>query len=163
MHNSDRREKLYEVPTDFSSAMLVTMTDEGEHHGRPMAVADLQPDVALRFATSIASPKIEDIESNPDVCVTFQNSGQFASVNGKARLTRDRELISRLWSPEWKAWFPKGKEDPDIVILEVEPESGAYWDNGGAQGMKYMFETAKALISGTKPGTDDKQHAKVRL
>ena len=163
MHTDDRREHLYEVLKTFSAAMLVTMDDDGGHHARPMAVAELTQEAGMCFVTSIATQKVDEINGNPDVCVSFQDSSRFASVTGTARLSRDRAKIERLWSPAWKAWFPKGKDDPEITLIEVTPSAGEYWDNAGIQGVKYLFEAARALVAGKKPVADKKQHAKVNL
>ena len=159
----DRRAHLFEVLTEFSSAMLVTHGEDGEIHARPMAVGELGPDATLRFATSIDSAKIDEIEGNPACCVTFQSGSRFASLIGSARLNRDRGEIARLWSPICEIWFPKGKDDPDIVVIEVDPVEGAYWDNSGLNGLAYMFEAAKAALTGAKPKPDQDRHAKLRL
>jgi general stress protein 26 len=36
-----------------------------------------------------------------------------------------------------RAYFPNGKDDPELVLLQVQAEEGEYWDNQGAQGLKY--------------------------
>ena len=132
-------------------------------HARPMAVAELRPDADAYFVTSIDSPKVEEIEASPDVTLTFQSSNQFASVCGRVRIVRDPALIDRLWKEAWKVWFPKGKTDPNISLLQFNAQHGEYWDNAGTQGLKYAFEAAKAYVKGETPRSDAKQHAKVEL
>jgi general stress protein 26 len=160
---ADRHEHLHEILEDFGSAMLVTHSAEGGIHARPMRVAELKPDGDLLFVTSLESTKVAEIAADSEVCVTFQSRAQFAAVYGIARVERDRALIERLWSPEWKVWFPRGKDDPSICLIRVDGRHGEYWDNAGAQAVKYAWEATKNIAQGKKPKIDDKLHAKVKL
>jgi hypothetical protein len=72
-------------------------------------------------------------------------------------------LIDELWSEAWKVWFPGGKEDPNLCVLAIAPSSAEYWDNGGVEGFKYLYEGLKAVLQKRTPETDDTQHAKVML
>lgn len=89
----------------------------------------------------------------------------FASVTGRASVHRDRAKIHELWTEHAKVYFPKGKDDPEIVLIKVSAEEGEYWDNDGLEGIKYLFEAVKAYVTGTKrPENDDKeQHGSVSL
>jgi general stress protein 26 len=155
-----RKEHLYDLLEDFDTAMLVTHPGSGYAHARPMAVAELEPDADAYFVTAIDSPKIAEIEANPKVTLTFQSASKFASVSGRVSVVRDRALIDRLWKEAWKVWFPDGKADPRITLLKFDGEQGEYWDNSGLQGLKYVFEAAKAYAKGEEPATDRKQNAK---
>jgi general stress protein 26 len=75
----------------------------------------------------------------------------------------DRQLIEEMWKEAWKVWFPGGKSDPNIAVLKFTAHEGEFWDNGGIQGLKYVYEAAKAYVSGETPKKDELQHAKVRL
>ncbi len=163
MEAAKRAEHLYDLLKDFDTAMLITRSGEGHMHARPMAVAELRPDADAYFVTAIDSPKVAEIEASPDVTLTFQSSNQFASVCGRVRVVRDPALIDRLWKEAWKVWFPKGKNDPSISLLQFNAQHGEYWDNAGTQGLKYAFEAAKAYVKGQTPISDQKQHAKVEL
>jgi general stress protein 26 len=163
METADRHEHLHEILEDFDSATLVTRTPEGGFHARPMRVAELRPDGDLYFVTSLQSPKVAEIEADAEVCVTFQSRAQFAAVYGIARVERDRAIIDKLWSPEWKAWFPKGKDDPSICLIRVDGRHGEYWDNAGAEALRYAWEATKSVIQGKKPKIDEKVNARVKL
>jgi general stress protein 26 len=128
-----------------------------------MAVAELQRDADAYFATSMESTKIAEIEADPEAMITFQSNSQFASISGTAQVVRDRAEIDRLWSESWKAWFPKGKDDPSLCLLKVQAREGEYWDNSGMKGMRYLFEGVKAILQGERVQTDSDQHAKVSL
>jgi general stress protein 26 len=157
------KEHLYDLLKDFDTAMLVTYPAGGLAHARPMAIAELRPDADAFFVTAIDSVKIEEIEANPCVTLTFQSARQFASVSGRVGVVRDRASIERLWKDAWKVWFPQGLEDPAITLLKFDAQRGEYWDNTGVQGLKYVFDAAKALAAGEQPSVSSEQNSKVAL
>jgi general stress protein 26 len=160
---TDTREHLHDLIKDFRTAMLITRAVDGGTHVRPMAVAKLQPDEELYFATGLSTPKVSEITETSSVVVTFQSSSEFAALYGMARLVKDRAIIDQLWSEAWRVWFPGGKDDPNLALLAVTPKTAEYWDNSGAEGFKYLFEGLKAVWQKRTPDTDDAQHAKVSL
>lgn len=164
MSEQNPQKHLYDLLKDFSNAMLVSNDQSGRMHARPMAIADLKPDADAYFATSIQSPKAGEIQNFPEVLISFQSATQFASISGTATLVKDRELIDRLWSEEWRAWFPGGKDDPDLVLIRVDAREGEFWDNSGLNGLSYAFEGLKAILKGEKLQNDEGgSHAKIRL
>jgi hypothetical protein len=49
---------------------------------------------------------------------------------------------------------------PNVIATQLvrptrNPSEAAYWDSSGATGLKYLFEMAKACVTGTRPDTDD--------
>jgi general stress protein 26 len=163
MGSAAKQDRLYNVIKDFDNALLVTKDASGRDHARPMHIAEIRADGDIFFATSLDSPKITEIEVNPEVVVTFQSHRQFAAVYGRAEVVKDRNLIDHLWSEAWKVWFPEGKADPTLCLIRVDGREGEYWDNAGVQGIKYAFAAAKAYMQHRKPDQDEEQNAKVRL
>ena len=157
--------KLRELLNDFGVGMLVTRTPSGELRGRPMALAEAQPDGTLWFATDRQSAKVDELERDGHVAVTLQSKTTFVSLSGTAAVVDDRAKLAQLWKVEWKVWFPGGKDDPHVVLLRVDGTRGEYWDNSGTSGLKYLIEAGKALVTGSRPdvGHDPKVHAKVAL
>ena len=72
-------------------------------------------------------------------------------------------MIEELWNETWKIWFPRGKTDPSIVLLKIQPEHGEYWDNSGAVGLKYLINAGKAYLQGERAETDEDINASVSL
>lgn len=162
MNTNDGRNHLYDVVNDFDVAMLVTHTASAIH-ARPMAIARMDDGIGAYLVTDINSLKIDEISVNPNAVLTFQSARRFASVRGELTVLRDRQLIEKMWKEAWKVWFPEGKSDPNIALLKFTAHEGEYWDNAGLQGLKYVYDVAKAYVAGETPKTDDAQHAKVRL
>jgi general stress protein 26 len=36
--------------------------------------------------------------------------------------------MREMWNPTYRAWFPKGPDDPDSAILTVTIDRVEYWD-----------------------------------
>jgi general stress protein 26 len=156
------RDHLFAVLDEFDTAMLVTKEPNGELRGRPMAIAGRRGDT-LYFATDQHSPKVDELGADPLVAVVCQSKRRFLSLSGRARVTRDRALVDEMWSEGWKVWFPNGKDDPELVLLEFDPDEGAYWDESGTKGLRYLFRAASAYVTGNAPGAGADEAGKVRF
>lgn len=160
----DTKKQLEEIVARFDDAMVITRTPQGDLRARPMAVAKAERDGKLWFLTSMSSPKVDELMVDQRVCVTMQGDDRFVSLSGRGRLSRDRAKVEELWSRGYRAWFPKGKDDPDLVLLEFEPEEGEYWDQHGMRGIRYLFQAAKAIAKRERAGDGEAdRHAKVHL
>lgn len=157
------REQLHEVLAAFEHGMLVTRTGDGALRARPMAVAEIGADDTIWFTTSDQSGKIDEIAADAHVCITFQEGHRFVSLSGEAFLVHDREKQRQLWREAWRPWFPGGEDDPHLVLLRVVPSEGEYWDRGGMQGLKYLFEAVRARVERRPMQTDEREHGRVEL
>jgi general stress protein 26 len=161
---TDRKQEFDEVLSHFDTAMLITRAEDGTLRSRPMAIAGKEPSGDLWFATSIHSPKVDELENESHICAAMQASNRYLSVSGRGQIVRDRKKIDELWKPSWKAWFPDGKDDPKIALVRLVANEAEYWDQHGIKGLLFMIEGAKAVLRGeaAKP-VDAKQHAKLQL
>ena len=148
----------------FSTAMMITRSGDHSIHARPMAIAEIGEDGTIYFATSLDSGKLREIEAEPKIALTLQDSSVYISILGTAHPSTERALIDRLWSAPMQIWFPEGKDDPSLVILKIEPQDDEYWDNSGANSIRFGLSALKAFVSGQTPDeTSLAQHAKVQL
>ncbi len=151
------------ISKQFHQAMLVTRSADNKLSARPMFIAQLEDDGDLWFATDVDSGKVEDLLANPQVAVTMSGGGSYVSISGQARVVRDRQKIDELWSESWKVWFPQGKSDPRLTLINVSASQGEYWSNSGIDRFQFLFNAAKAYATGQRPQVDDSHHAKVKL
>lgn len=160
----DPRTHLLELLKDFEESMLITRSPAGRMQGRPMSVAEVGPDGELWYCADVDSGKAEQIEADPEVAVIMQGKAKFVSVSGRARLSRDRAQIDRLWQESWKLWFPGGKDDPSLCLIAVTPSEGQWWDNSGTRGLKFAWEAAKAYVTGQEAhAPKGESNARVKL
>lgn len=152
--NSNSRQdvikKLGELINATKVGMLTTVADEeGTLRSRPMATQQVEFDGDLWFLTSIDSPIANEIEKDHRVNVSYADSSEnhYISVSGTARVLRDQKKIKSLWNPWYKAWFPKGVNDPSIALLRVQVDSAEYWD-GPSSTILQLAGVVKALATG---------------
>ena len=155
------RAKLRALLEEFRTGMLITRTLEGTLHARPMAVAKLEENDDLFFATSIESGKVIDIEEDHQTAVTFQSSSAYVSVSGPARVVTDRAKIASYWNETMRVWFPRGSGDPSLCLLQLRPVQAEFWNLEGVKGLRFIFEAARAYVTGTKPDRLPDQHGEI--
>ncbi|MEP6662338.1 MAG: pyridoxamine 5'-phosphate oxidase family protein [Verrucomicrobiota bacterium] len=153
-------EKIRELLKKFDTAMLVT-----QGHGRPMGIAEVSENGDVWFFTARDTAKVHEIQQNEKVLIICQNDhARYLSLAGHADLISDRNKAKELWKESYKTWFPGGAEDRDLLLIRVRPHEVEFWDNSGFKGAKYLFEAAKAYVTGTRPDVHDpNQHGKVNL
>jgi general stress protein 26 len=163
--NDDPLEKLYDLLKDFSTAMLITMGGPDSCHARPMAIAKVDENTDLWLFTARDSEKVREIEADSRVQVHCQEGWtKCVVIAGHATVVADRAVIREIWKPSFKAWFPDGAEDPNIVLLRIAGEYAEYWDSTGANRFRYAYQSLKALVTGTTAEIKEgEQHGKVNL
>ena len=146
---SEEKEKVWEMIKDIKVAMLVTMDSEGHHFARPMVAQEPDEHHDLWFFSSLDSPKIQEIIAHPEVLLSYADpdGNAYVSISGEAAVVQDRAKIDDLWSESLKAWWPKGKDDPNVTLISVTPRSAEYWD-GPASTIVQAFGYIKARVTG---------------
>jgi len=126
----EARAKLGELIKGIQVAQLTTVEDDGSLRSRPMGTQDIEFDGTLWFFTQIQAPKVRELRAEEHVNVTYSDidHDRFVSVSGRAQVVQDREKIDELWKPFLKAWFPQGKDDPQIALIRVDVDHAEYWD-----------------------------------
>ena len=146
-------EKLREMVSDIDFCMLTTLDEEGDLHSRPMSAnGQIDANGDLWFFTEVSSHKVAEIERSPKVNVSFADpeNQKYVSISGVASLVRDRRKIEELWKPEFKMWFPEGKDDPEIALLRVSPKKAEYWDSPSST-IGYALSFVSSLVTGKQP------------
>ena len=149
----DDLQKLREMVKDIDFCMLTTVDENGGLHSRPMSSnGDIDSDGDIWFFTSASSHKVSEIAKLPKVNLSFADpdNQRYVSVSGKAQLIRDRKKIEELWRPEFKIWFPEGKDDPEVALLRVNLEKAEYWDSPSST-IGYALSFVSSLITGKEP------------
>ncbi|ESQ78526.1 pyridoxamine 5'-phosphate oxidase family protein [Asticcacaulis sp. YBE204] len=163
LHGREARERIWSLIKDIKVSMLATYTAAGVLHARPMQQQKIETNRAfegvLWFFTGADTGKVDEIEANPAALLTYADTDghNYVSLNGTITISRDRAKIDELWSDVDKAWFPKGKDDPNLILLRFEAADAEFWDSPGAiaTGVSYI----KALLTGEQATPGDTGHA----
>lgn len=147
-HHPDAIRKFNELVADIRFAMLTTEQSDGELRSRPMVTQ--QADVAgcLWFFTALDTSKVSDIKNHQQVNVAYVSieDQRYISVSGTGEVVRNPAKISELWSPLYRAYFPKGVDDPELALLKVTVSEVEYWDAPSSR-MVRMAGWVKALVT----------------
>lgn len=152
-HHEERQasiQKLNSLIKDIKFAMMTTVEADGTLRSRPMATQQAPFDGDLYFFTYGNSPKVEEAQQHHNVNLSYANpdDNAYVSISGTAQLLRDRAKMEQLWNPIYKAWFPKGLDEPDIALLKVNVEQAEYWDSTNNKVVQ-LVGFVKALVTGT--------------
>jgi general stress protein 26 len=159
----ERRDKVRDMVKDARICMLTTMTADGWHVSRPMALQEVEFDGDLWFFTYSDSDLVEQIGVHPQVNVAFsdQKQNNWISIAGEAVRTDDPAKAKDLWNPLLKAWFPDGLETPNLTLVKVTGETAEYWESAHSSRVVTMLGFAKAAVTGKTP--DPGENETVRL
>ncbi len=157
-HNQEIK-KLRELVKDIDFGMLTTVDEDGTLHSRPMSTnGEIEADGTLWFFTYASTHKVDEIERNHQVNVSFASpeKQRYVSMSGTAQLVKDRNKIQELWKPELKAWFPKELDEPDIALLKVDVQKAEYWD-APSSFVAHTIGLVKAIATGEKASSGENE------
>jgi general stress protein 26 len=142
-------QKLAELIQDIPYALLTTREADGTLHTRPMHTDAMEANGTLVFLTLASTAKAAEIEQDHQVSVAYMGKGAdtVVAVAGTARVRKERQKLKELWKPFYKAWFPKGLEDPDLALLEVRIDRAEYWQTPSSV-VTRVVGAARALATG---------------
>lgn len=130
-------------------SMLTTMTNDGRHVSRPMALQEVEFDGDLWFFCYDDSDKARQVVAHPEVNVSFsdEKNSSWVSLSGRATVVHDRAKAEALWSPALEVWFADGLETPGLALLRVEVDTAEYWDAPKSK-VKQLVGGLRAAVSG---------------
>ncbi len=131
-------------------ALFTTQGTGGDPlHARPMALRKAEDNGDLWFFSKKDSRKAKELGADPEVLVTFADpkKQRFVAVSGRAEIVADRSRVEAMWSEVYRAWFPDGAKDENVVLIRVEAERAEYWDTPTGV-MTYAFGYLKAVTTG---------------
>ncbi len=127
--------RLNELIRGVEFAMLTTVRPNGNLHSCPMASQGVDSDGVLWFLSDNNTQKVQAIKSNPRVNLAYSDSltQRYVSVTGRSELVRDHVKAKQLWNSLYQNWFPKGLEDPELILLKVHILDVEYWDGSAGR------------------------------
>ena len=84
----------------------------------------------------------------------------WACISGTVTEQHDADRIDQYWGPVVAAWFPEGKDDPELTLLRLDAEDADVWVSSKGP-IRFAFEIAKANLTDSEP--DVGEHARLNL
>ncbi|WP_380875862.1 hypothetical protein ACFB49_06330 [Sphingomonas sp. DBB INV C78] len=147
------KEHLWKKLTD-GPVMMVGLS-EPRSHAEPLT-AQLDKDQVDRIYFFVG--KDNRLAGGGSAMAQFVSKGQdyFACLSGQVAIDNDRRMIDKLWSRPVEAWFPGGKNDPDLALLRFDIDEAELWEADMSLSGKL-----KMLFGGKIRADEEGSHAKV--
>lgn len=150
----DELEQIGRLITGAKVGVLTTMTEDGRLVSRPLATVDTEFAGDLWFFVADDSNKVNEIQHDSHVNVSYESGDGYLSLSGRAQLVRDPATIDRYWNTAAQAWFEQGRDDPHIALLKVHAESAEYWSMTDPKPIA-LLKYVKAAVTGGRPDVGD--------
>jgi len=128
---TEKRDQLRKLMKGIDIAMFTTYGEGGFPVSRPLSTQEAEFDGSvLWFFARRSSGKVAEIGRNPKVNVAYASKEKnvYLSVAGTAEVVDEQTLIDTFWNDAMKAFFARGRTDPDLVLLKVSVHTVEYWD-----------------------------------
>lgn len=154
--------KLKDLAEGIDFCMFCTALSVHPIEVTPMSVQEVDENGNVWFLASKESDKYKNISKDAKVQLMFSDTSnfKFLTVYGEATISQDQAGIDKYWNKMMDAWFEKGKDDPNIILIKVEPQHSYYWDNKHNK----MVTFAKMIFSAvTGAKTDGGQEGAINV
>lgn len=125
--------------------MMLGLDGSADGHARPMTGLT-ETDAGrgpIWFFTTRDNMLVREMRLGHRAIAHFTSKGHdlFATLHGDLVVEDDREMIDRLWNRWVAAWFPEGKDDPQLELIRLDPERAQIWldENSLFAGAKMML------------------------
>lgn len=158
-HNQENYDKLWDKIKDIKVSMLTTLDNENCLRSRPMYTQQTEFAGDIWFFTKEHSAKIHDVKKDKHVNLSYADidTSTFVSVSGNAEIVYDKQKINEFWDPTLKAWFPQGKDDPELCLICVKVDQAEYWDTKTRTTI-YLIGKALSTLPGEKYATTENEN-----
>lgn len=137
-----------------ASPFLMVGLQNGEH-SEPLT-AQLDPDQVDTLFFFVG--KDNRIAPGGAAMAQFVSKGHdyFACMAGHVHIDNDAAMIDKLWNNQVEAWFPGGKQDPNLALARFDIDSAELWETDIS-----LTGKVKMLFGGTIRPEESGSHAKV--
>lgn len=135
--------------------MMLGLDGIADGHAQPMTGLT-ETDVGrgpIWFFTTRDNMLVREMRLGHRAIAHFTSKGHdlFATLHGDLVVEDDREMIDRLWNGWVAAWFPEGKDDPQLELIRLDPERAQIWLDENS-----LFAGAKMMLGLGDPKQDYK-------
>ena len=126
--------------------VMLVLCEAADDRARPMTAqidgdADIGPIYFFGGKDSSLYQKLGSTPAKAEFTHVPKGHELFAAVEGELSVCHDNAVLERLWNPFVAAWYPGGKEDPNLVLLKMEIGEAKVWLNSNSlvAGIKMLF------------------------
>ncbi len=128
----------------------------GPHHLQPMTGFAERDGRKIWFFTRKDTDLVQNVGSGAHAMFCLVDGHEFyACVGGELIERCDRERMDRYWNPRVAAWYPEGKDDPELTMLCLDVHDAQVWIQAKGP-TKFAYEIAKANATHTLPNVGER-------
>lgn len=135
---------------DTDVVMLTTALPDGTLLSHPMTIQGVDDDVDVWFFVGLQGDQADALRHGPHVNLAIADAGSWLSVAGHAEFIDDRAVIDQLWNEQARAYFPDGKDDPNLGLMRVTSDSAQFWGLPGGK-VAGLAQIVKSKVTGDRP------------
>lgn len=139
---------------DIGTCMFTTVDSSKRLVSRPMSVSHIDEQHRLWFFSPAESEKIDDVLGDGHVNLAFVADKIWISVTGVARVVEDAHKKQELEDLGAKAYFAKGAEDSEALLISVDPDTAQYCEGPGKA--VALVKLVASTVTDSAPAMGDK-------
>ena len=83
----------------------------------------------------------------------------YVSMSGQVEIVHDKQKIKQLWNPVVAAYFDKGADDPEVILICLHVDQVEYWDAPSSKTVRLF--NLKSVVTGHHD--DQGRHERVMI
>jgi len=129
------------------SPFIMIRLENGGGHAEPMTA---QLDKDAHHAIWFFAARHNRIAAGGRAMAQFSSKGHdlFACLAGNLVEEKDQGVFDKHWSPAAEAWFPKGRDDPSVMMLRFDIEDAEIWTADPGIIGKFKLLTGSKMTAG---------------
>lgn len=154
-HKHDQQEveqRFWKELTRARTVMLGVVGGAPIQHFQPISAFAEEENGQVWFYTRKETDLAKAVIDGADAMMILETKDQElqACVGGRLTQVLDRERMDKYWGPVVAAWYPDGKDDPQLTMLRLDAEDAQIWLSEAGP-VKFAYEIAKANATGSMP------------
>ena len=130
--------------------MLGPVGWEVVQHFQPMTAFAEPESNSLWFYTRSDTALARASEPGVNAMFVLMADDMQACIGGELKLRWDSLHRDKYWNAAVAAWYPQGKDDPELAMMRLACHDAQVWLNEAGP-MKFGWEIAKANLVGSEP------------
>lgn len=157
----EAKQKIKELAESIDFNLMATDLQNIPLHAIPMSTKKVDEDGCIWFLSGKDSTHNSNIIKDKKVHLFYAKSGAFEFMNifGHAYIVEDRDIIKDLYQKSDDNWF-KGKDDPNLSAIKVEPKDARYWDTKDGMFIS-LLKMGVGVITGKKADLGEEGKLKI--
>ena len=113
----------------MGNIFLITFKEDGMPDARAVSAVKADGFKTIRMLSHASAVKTKEIERDPRCMIyatAMDDDADYAELRlwGRTEILSGREEIDAVWNDAYAAYFPRGKDDPEVRVLKFTTESG---------------------------------------